>query len=127
MLASEVMFSVEVPSWPVIANDASIRFETFEVGNDGTAPALTIITDGTGASPLDFITNDSVDLRIYQPDEVQSPHCCPVCEGRQTMPLKFYEDDAPDVLDPDVLDPDYYYDAEEVPCRSCDGTGVLWR
>jgi len=41
-----------------------------------------------------------------------SPHVCPVCNGRQRVARSFYEE---------VSGPD-----EEVPCRSCHGTGVVW-
>lgn len=46
-----------------------------------------------------------------------APFVCPVCQGRRTVPPGFYG---------------FYWgsgatNAEPEPCRSCDGTGVVWR
>jgi len=45
-----------------------------------------------------------------------TPHCCPVCNGRGTVPAGFYSQG------------DYYssvtYGMNQ--CRTCSGSGVLW-
>lgn len=44
----------------------------------------------------------------------QQPHCCPVCEGRQTMPVGFYPGEITS-------------ESVAQPCRTCKGEGILWR
>ena len=49
---------------------------------------------------------------------MKTPHRCPVCEGRQTVPEWFY-----------MVQPGGYPTSSGVgttPCRTCNGTGVLW-
>lgn len=43
------------------------------------------------------------------------PYKCPVCEGRGTVPPSLYGDPFGSTA---VI--------EEVKCRSCDGTGIVW-
>lgn len=47
----------------------------------------------------------------------QTPHCCPVCGGRGTVQPGFY---SPFGLMGNL-------DITPEPCRSCNGSGVLWR
>lgn len=47
-------------------------------------------------------------------DQTMIPWRCPVCIGRGSMNAGFYE--------PTTL----YPNTESVPCRSCDGTGIVW-
>lgn len=62
-------------------------------------------------------------LRVSYTGEVQAakarlaetPHPCPVCQGRGTMRGDFYE-----------FVP-LGYPVGTTACRSCDGTGVVWR
>lgn len=42
-----------------------------------------------------------------------TPHKCPICSGRGTMPGSFYGDNGPAGLC-------------EVTCRSCGGSGIVW-
>ena len=46
----------------------------------------------------------------------QKPYCCPVCEGRGFVPCGFY-----------VGLRTGGTDTVPAPCRSCTGTGVIWR
>jgi len=53
----------------------------------------------------------------YTPPEFQctaerKPHICPVCYGRGIVPAGFYETT--------------FTEAQEEPCRSCQGTGIVW-
>lgn len=43
----------------------------------------------------------------------QSAHKCPVCLGAQRVPRSLYEQPA--------------LNTEFVPCRTCNGSGVIWR
>lgn len=52
-----------------------------------------------------------------------SPHTCPVCNGRQKVPAGFYAPPCP----PGVVRPSTSLPAMEEPCRTCGGSGVLWR
>jgi hypothetical protein len=45
--------------------------------------------------------------------------CCPVCEGRGHVPAGFYHSVAWQSWSASSLTPEK--------CRSCDGTGVVWR
>ena len=47
------------------------------------------------------------------PCSVSKPYKCPVCNGRGKMPINFYERTATHTGDAN--------------CRTCNGTGVLWR
>jgi hypothetical protein len=56
---------------------------------------------------------------IYKsPQQFQSiPHCCPVCNGKGNVPQGFYNmnDSAPSTCtNPEI-------------CKSCYGSGILWR
>ena len=53
----------------------------------------------------------------------REPFCCPVCGGRGIVSYEFY------------TPPEKYYDnttievhnyLEVVPCRACNGTGIVW-
>jgi hypothetical protein len=53
----------------------------------------------------------------------QTPHKCPVCNGRQTVPSGFYGQPVP----PGVHVPSTSAPMPEETCRSCGGQGILWR
>jgi len=52
------------------------------------------------------------------PDDTKRPYCCPVCQGRLTMPHGFYEDIPRGSSTSNNT-------ARET-CRTCNGTGVIW-
>lgn len=57
---------------------------------------------------------------VFDDSHAPEPHTCPVCNGRGQMPYHFY-----------TSPPTYYSSStignSTVACRSCSGTGVLWR
>jgi hypothetical protein len=52
--------------------------------------------------------------------EDPGPHSCPVCGGRQTVPSGFYEGGGLTTYSTGTS-------LEQEMCRSCSGTGVVWR
>jgi len=69
-------------------------------------------TDAEGAQPWGWFRVPPVTQGwvIHPPP---TPHVCPVCEGRGERPAAFY--------DPALAD------GAAVDCRSCKGSGVVWR
>jgi hypothetical protein len=49
------------------------------------------------------------------PTTTPTPHVCPVCQGRQVVPIGFYSlfSDSANIAAPE-------------PCRTCDGSGIVW-
>jgi len=57
------------------------------------------------------------------PNDTKRPHCCPVCQGRCTMPAGFYDGETVTAHRDGTNAIEAL--AREV-CRSCNGTGVVW-
>lgn len=57
------------------------------------------------------------------PDPNRTPHECPVCHGRCTVPPGFYSgvESHPDIAQPSVTGC-----PQRETCRSCNGKGVIW-
>ncbi len=56
----------------------------------------------------------------FVPTTGKTPHKCPVCEGRGTVPAEFYEER---FSLPMHRTSEYPY---RVKCKSCAGTGLVW-
>jgi hypothetical protein len=57
----------------------------------------------------------------------KSPHCCPVCGGKGTVPVGFYYNQAHGTGIPYAGTPYYTTNSmDQCTCRSCNGAGVLW-
>ena len=54
-----------------------------------------------------------------------TPHTCPVCKGRGTVPEGFYKEQHPMGF---VLEPSMTYTTlpKRDNCKSCQGTGIVW-
>ena len=66
---------------------------------------------------------DEINIAIYGPSVgmnpsyklyERTPHTCPVCEGRGFIPDGFY------------LGIGHGHSTDTEPCRSCNGTGIVW-
>lgn len=53
----------------------------------------------------------------------REPFCCPVCGGRGIVSYKFYE---PNRKYHDRTDSSSSACHEIVPCKACNGTGIVW-
>ena len=51
-------------------------------------------------------------------EKLESPHKCPVCNGTMVVPNGFYTQTSGQWLSTDVT---------PEPCRSCQGSGVVWK
>ena len=58
-------------------------------------------------------------LQDETPPKCQRPYCCPVCQGRRRMPAGFYGAIGVSSWSVSDMTPEN--------CRSCQGTGVMWR
>lgn len=59
-------------------------------------------------------SDQATDLGGYDSLQIPLPFRCPVCEGRTTMPKGFYTR---------IL---ISSDMNDVPCKTCGQTGVIW-
>lgn len=85
--------------WPTVTALEGVFVPSWSWENGYTTPANT-------DHPMTFL-----------PSGESGPYTCPVCNGTGTMPAAFYNRDA-------VVTTHAWPDQE---CRSCNGTGVIWR
>jgi len=60
------------------------------------------------------------------PNDTKRPYCCPVCQGRCTMPAGFYEGSYGETVTAHRDGTSAIEALAREVCRSCNGTGVVW-
>lgn len=67
-------------------------------------------------APTYELKSSHPNLKYYYPDNTTKPFCCPVCLGRGEVEPGFY-----------VLGGSSSTSAAKESCKSCNGTGIVWR